>query len=176
LKTGLTYQRKNWLLLPGFLLAIFFCYQYGFKRTLELRSKINDLKAQQANSVGIESREMALKTELGDLNKMLSLSQSKRDEVQRNFLQLTQEIADSLHIRISEVKPLHTKERDKLVIVNSCIVLEGNYSGILKALQSLENQSDEARVVSCDFRSQKDLKSGIKKLYSTIYAQSILYK
>jgi hypothetical protein len=148
---GLTYQKKLKLLAPVAIVAIFFVYFLGIKKTLAIRSDINEKKEKLALAKDLNGKVSLIRTKLKHI-----------DELVGNDMDSSKKVIDVI-----------LEDITNYCNTQGCIItVEGHYKQLLNLVYLLEQKKKNGgRLSSCKFYSRKNNATKKLSLEATLYIQ-----
>jgi hypothetical protein len=168
---GLTWKRKNQLLLIGAVLLLWVVYNFALSRTLETRAACIVLQ-QRIDSAGTAPDQLAaLKREFANFQTETGVEDTS-DELHEYLLGIvtTYCAANNLVLR-NFTQPIHLRQQE-WKIDDHPLTIQGSFIGLLKLLHHLE-QEPRSSVISSEFRSRRDPKTQELSLSLVLYIQTI---
>jgi hypothetical protein len=173
---GLTYEKKNLLLLGGSVLLAFLIYSFAIKKTWLVYKNYSEAKSKiefasnapiMADQLAKELTAMDLK--IGNQNKNGTNTEGAILETLTNYCQENKTV-------LREFPETSRAEQGNLIIETNKFVIEGNFSQLLNLVYLLEQTAKLGKVTSAHYQLKKDLKSKEMVLTVTIYIQNIKKK
>lgn len=165
-------NKKNKILIFGFLFGIFLCYQLAIKKTMiyynDYKSKyllISDSGLKQESLKDLNKKELELDT-LISMNNL-----SNRDSFQNDLLKQLSFYAISNDLRIIDFKEPHVINSSGLITTNYFFTLEGSFNGSVKLLNNIENNFNLGIIKHISFLKKKDFKTDTDKLFVEVILQ-----
>jgi dGTP triphosphohydrolase len=170
IKDGKYQNRLIWVVF-GSIIVLLFAWNIAFKKTIVAYSDVRELH-NNINSLEQDAQQKAqLQGEINQLNSILGISEEKMktEEVFEELVTLCKEIEN---IRIINYPDTHQIEANGYRVTTIFAVFEGSYSDLLMLVYKLERNRKTGRLVSVDFKKNKDLKKGNEFLSLTILLQN----
>jgi len=168
----LTYRKKIYLLLTGFVVFLFIAYSLSIKSTFELASQCSVYEEQLEFVKDAPLKIAALQKEI-DIKEQILGRSNAGDEFQENLLKQITGFCQKNQLILREYPQVHNYIQQEYNIETNEIVIEGQFIKLLKLLYALEQEYKLGKVVSAKFMSKKDFKTNQMKLTLTIYVQNI---
>lgn len=89
------------------------------------------------------------------------------------FLRLISETADANRVAVERYTPYLTENGDGIEIMTGEITVSGDYISLVRVIDHIEWKIGACKLVSADFRSAKDRRSGRIKLTATLLVQQM---
>ena len=167
----LTYRRKTYLLLSGFVLFLLLGYRFSFADTFRLASSIQDkeTKIKWLREKEKELPSLQKKVREFDLACVGNDSLSVRDQLTAHISAFAEE-HDCL---VTEIPTNSEYRRENLRVKTNTFTLKGNFADLSTLLYKLETDYRYlSKVVSARYYTVHDHQSRRKYLYLTIITQS----
>lgn len=166
-------DKKNKLLIGGFVLALFVCYQLAIKKTLALRSQhLNESEQrEQARDIPAKLADLRKKELQLDLQfKALNLGSTN---VQNELLRFLNEQGTLYSVKIMDFNAPHMVRDENTVIRTYRFMLEGGFTNILKVAHGLETQANFGGITHMAFDKQLDPRQRKSYLQATLHVQQM---
>ncbi len=171
MKFYMTYKKKCFLILSGFLFFLLVAYQITFSETLRNRSeiieketKIKWLKDKEKDIPFIKS-----KIELVEKTQSVRDSTSVRDKLTA----FISDFSEYNNCTVTEIPVSSLYKSGNISIESNSFTIQGNFLSLLKLHKEIEEEFKfTAKVMSSRFFSVKENQTKRKNLYLTIITQS----
>jgi Tfp pilus assembly protein PilO len=170
IKTGKYQNKLLWVVLSS-IIVLLLAWNGAFKKTIVAYSDVRELK-NSINSLEQNSiQKQQLQSEISQLNSVLGIGEDKM-KTEANFEELVNLCETIEDIRIINFPDIHQVEINGYKVTTTFAVFEGSYSGLLALVYKLERNKKTGRLVSVDFKKNKDIKKGNEFLSLTILIQN----
>jgi hypothetical protein len=165
-----TYQQKLKILPFVFLISVILVYWIAIRGTVQLKNSCDELKIQMISSEDAPVQLASLTARLDKLNRMTGNGENNDvTDPLLNFIS-THSVSSA---KLINYLPLHSYSKQIYLIETRIAVFEGDYSGLLTFLFTLEKSYASGKIVSVKFETETNLKTEKKRLLMTLYIQSI---
>ncbi|MCK0160143.1 hypothetical protein [Allomuricauda sp. F6463D] len=166
-------DKRNKLLIGGFVLALVVCYQLGIKKTLFLRAQyLGDMENRE------EARDIPRK--LADLQKQEMYLDAQFEQlnlgstnVQNELLRFLNEQGGQHSVKIIDFKAPHLVTEGATATRTYRFVLEGSFTDILTVAHSLETRASFGGITHMAFEKQHDPRQRKSYLQVSVHLQQI---
>tara|TARA_B100000949_G_scaffold229706_1_gene239032 strand:- start:1087 stop:1599 length:513 start_codon:yes stop_codon:yes gene_type:complete len=166
-------DKRNKLLIGGFVLGLLVCYQLAIKKTLALRSRYlkETEQREQAKDIpeklaDLRKKEIQLDTRFGQLN-------LGSTNVQNELLHFLNEQGSQHSVKIMDFKAPHVVSEDNTTTRTYRFVLEGQFTNILKVAHGLETKANFGGITHMAFEKQRDPRQRKSYLQATLHVQQM---
>lgn len=166
-------DKRNKLLIGGFVLALVICYQLAIKKTLalhtqyvhdsEIREQTKDLPQKLAN---LKKQELQLDTQFAGLN-------LESTNMQHELLRFLNEQGSEHSVKVIDFNSPHVIHEGETTTSTYQFILEGGFSNILKVAHALETKANFGGISHMAFEKEKDLRHGRTYLRATLHLRQI---
>jgi len=167
----LTYKQKNYGLLAVFILLAMVSYKRSFILSINLKQEINQQDMQKQEIKHSTKKLDLLKVEIDLINKNLGRTDETTDKVQQELLKEISNFPKSYKLTVENINPTHLFATVDYRILTSEVLLEGNFKGLVKAINQLEREFEYARIINTDIFKTKDYGDKKSKVYAKILFQ-----
>lgn len=172
---NLSYNKKCYLVLIGFVLFLFMGYQFSFSDTFKLKTELKDKRDKLIWLKDKEKELPFLKLKMAEFEKTYTKTDSI--SVRDKLTAYISEFAEENSCLVTEIPNNSLFINEELNVQTNTFTLKGNFRELLTLLYKLEtNQKYLAKIMSVNFYSIKDLQTKKVELYLTIVAQSFEQK
>ena len=168
----MTSKTKNILVISGFILALFFSYQFAIKNTLNERSRYNQFKKEEMLFENIPKQLLTLNKKKEYYNSLLAKYQIGETSLQNSLLKSVNKNAQELNLKVIDFNEPHIATKNDLQINTYNITLEGSYNNIAQLIYRLEQKARFGELVNVHFIKQKNYRTRKEYLQATIMLQS----
>jgi hypothetical protein len=170
---GLTYKKKNKILLAGICFTALFIYSFTFKKTFIL---INNVKATEAKieiAKDAPSKSQQLKRKLDLINNKISVYNNTSTNNQQSLLELVTEYCKNNGTILLEFPMVIEEVNAGFIIETNRFVVQGDFNSLLSLVYILEQKNIVGKIAAVNYQVKKDTKTKETILTSTIYLQNI---
>ncbi len=167
----ITYKQKNYGLLAIFLLLAIVSYKRSFVLSI---STAREIKQQEIQKTGIHKsteRLSVLTSEINRMNSSLGKTDQTSDKVRQELLKEISRLQQHLSIRIEFISNPHLFTSVDYKILTHEVLLEGNYRGLIKGINNLENRFIYARIINAKIFKTKAHGETKSKVYAKLLFQ-----
>lgn len=162
-------NKKNKLLLLGFILSLHICYSFAFSNTL---SYYKEYKAKIDSLINLDNTTTDL-PQLQSKEKQLDLLLTKNklsgnDFFQNELLKSINSNAIKYQLKIIDFKEPHSFTENNQIIVSYPFTLKGSYNGTMALLNSMENNRTFGIIKHLNFIKKKNYKTNVDELLTEI--------
>jgi dGTP triphosphohydrolase len=167
---GGKYQNRLLLVVLGSIIVSILAWNGAFKKTIvvyrNVRELENNLNSLEQNS----QKKQQLQNEISQLNSVLGIGEDKM-KTEAVFEELVKLCKAIENIRIINFPDIHQIEINGYRVTTIFAAFEGNYTDLLMLVYQLEQNKKTGRLVSIDFKKNKEFKKGKEFLSLTILLQ-----
>jgi hypothetical protein len=168
----MTNKTKNWLLILGFILALYICYQLAFSKTFEMRKSYKSLSNEEVLFKNTPKQLSLLKQKEKYYDSLLTRYQLGGSSIQNNLLKTLNSEAEKLNLKVINFSEPHTYKENDLTIKIYQFSLEGNYNNIIQSIHTLEQQTKFGEIINLHFEKKKNFRTGQNYLQAHILLKS----
>src|SRR5690606_32655935 len=151
-------KTKNSILLVGFLITLFICYQ--------------GLKKESVLFDNIPKQQYLLNKQNQQLDSLLGEYQIGGTSLQNNLLKSLNSNSDTLGLKLIAFHKAHIFEREKLKVNSHAFTMEGSFEKLLHLLYNLEQRTIFGEVVHVRFEKKRDLRTRKERLEVELIVQN----
>jgi hypothetical protein len=166
-------DKRNKLLIGGFVLALVVCYQLAIKKTLALRTQyVHDSKIREQTKdlpqklANFKKQEQQLDTQFAGLN-------LKSTNMQHELLRFLNEQGSEQSVKVIDFNSPHVIKEGETTTSTYQFILEGGFSNILKVAHALETKANFGGISHMAFEKEKNLRNGKSFLQASIFIQQM---
>jgi hypothetical protein len=166
-------NKKNKILVLGFLLALYICYSFAISNTItaykEYHSK-NELIIDNNDSPKL-AHQLRLKEKQLDL----VLSQyniTATESFQNDLLKQLNTYSENYHLKIIDFKEPHIITEKGFITTSYIFSLEGSFNGCISLINKIENNPILGSIKHLNFTKQRDYKTNIDYLVVEVIIQN----
>ena len=165
-------QYKFYLIIGGFLIALFICHKLAFSSTFELRRSCRDLngKLEEVDRLPVQLAE--LNKNLAVLDKQYFENKTDLSDNHEYILDRISESALRNNVSVHDYPPKHNVRTANLNVETHIVVLEGRFIHLVKTLYDIEVKEKLGRMVSVKFFSETERRSKRTSLYVQVFIQN----
>lgn len=165
-------DRKNKLLLLGFLICLIICYVFAVSITITYYKEYCSKKELLMD----DNRNPKLVQQLQQKEKQLDLLLSKYDitaseSFQNDLLKQLNSYSDIYHLKITDFKEPHILSEKEFVTTNYIFSLEGSFNGCLALISEIENSPTLGSIKHLNFTKKRNYKSNVDQLFVEVILQ-----
>lgn len=116
---------------------------------------------------------IVVQQQLNSIEKIISADETLVGKLQESILEHLHALSAENRIKITEVPSPISYPQAGYDIITTQTELEGDYLGLVKLIQAMEQQFERAKIASVRFYTRKNRLNNQKKLYAKIYFQNI---
>jgi hypothetical protein len=165
-------NRKNKLLLLGFLISLYFCYSFAISNTIayykEYHSK-NELITDNNNSPKLTYQLLQKEKQLDLVLSRYNINAS--ESFQNDLLKQLNTYSDSYHLKIIDFKEPHFMSEKGFMVTSYIFSLEGSFNGCLALLNKIENNPSLGSIKHLNFSKKRNYKTNTDQLFVEIILQ-----
>lgn len=168
----MTDKTKNMLLLLGFILALYICYQLAFAKTFEMRKAYKSLSNEELLFKNTPKQLSLLKQKERYYDSLLTRYQLSGSSIQNNLLKTLNSEAEKLNLKVINFLEPHTYKENDLTVKVYQFSLDGNYNDIIQCIHTLEQRTKFGEIINLHFEKKKNFKTGQNYLQAHILLKS----
>jgi hypothetical protein len=169
----LTYQRKLYLLLGGFVLFFLIAYRLSIKPTLDLKDNCQTAEEQLILAEGSSQKIQYLKKRLLELDQTIGTNISEGIDFQDLLLEEVSAYCKKHQLVFRDMQQTYKYQKGNYQIETNIFAVEGSFKPLLKLIYNLETNYNTGQIISIHFESKKDLKTKKRRLFVHVYYQNI---
>ncbi len=167
----LTYKQKNYGLLLIFILLAMVSYKRSFILSINLNKEINQQELQKLDIQHSGKKKELLTLEIQQINKNLGKTDESSDKVQQELLREISDFPASYGLTIESINQTHLYTSVDYKILTNEVLIEGNFKGLVRAINHLERKFEYARIINTDIYKTKDHGDKKSKVYAKVLFQ-----
>lgn len=168
---GLTWKRKNQLLLAGGVLLLWIVYSYAITNTLEARSSCQTLQLRIDSAATAPEQLAQLEQQLAGFSS-LTMTTDSTAAIHEHLLGVVTNYCQQHNLVLRDFSSPVILQQQEWRIENHPITVEGTFVDLLQLVNHLE-QEPKGHVISTEYRSRRDNKTQELSLSLLIYLQTI---
>lgn len=165
------YQNRLLLVVLGSIIILLLAWNGAFKKTIVAYSNVRELKNNLNSMEQNSQKKQQLQIEISQLNSVLGIGEDKM-KTEAVFEELVKLCKAIENIRIINFPDIHQMEINGYRVTTIFAVFEGSYADLLMLVYQLERNKKTGRLVSIDFKKNKDIKKAKEFLGLTILLQN----
>lgn len=166
-------DKRNKLLIGGFVLVLFVCYQLAIKKTLALRSQYLRETEQQEQVLDIPVKLADLRNKELQLDAQFEALNLGSNNVQNELLHFLNEQGGQHSVKVMDFKAPHVISEENTTTRTYQFVLEGHFTNILKVAHGLETKANFGGITHMAFEKQWDLRQKKSYLQASLHLKQI---
>lgn len=165
-------NRRNKLLLLGFLLALYICYSFAISNTIFYYKEYNSKKSMITDNSSSPKLIYKLQQKEKQLNQILSRYKINTSEFfQNDLLKQLNTYSDAYHLKIIDFKEPHVIMEKEIITTSYIFSLEGSYNGCLALLNKIENNPNLGSIKHLNFTKKRNYKTNTDQLFVEVILQ-----
>lgn len=165
-------NRKNKMLIFGFLIALYICYAFAISNTISFYREYHSKNELIANNNDSPKLAHQLRQKEKQLDVALSLyTISNTESFQNELLKQLNSNSNSYHLKIIDFKEPHIVTEKGLTNVSYIFSLEGSFNGCLSLLNKIENTPSFGSIKHLNFSKKRDYKTNTDHLFMEVIIQ-----
>ncbi|MBS9461427.1 hypothetical protein KIM67_03325 [Flagellimonas sp. 389] len=166
-------KNKVVLLFPLLLVTLLLCYKLAISNTLALKKEYRSLKAEEQLFNDIPQQLMFLSKKEKYLDSLLQKLNLNNTSLENNLLRVVNSEAAKNNLKVMDFNPPHKVITDNNSVTTYEFVLRGGFTGILKTIYTIENQSTFGEVIHLNFSKDKNYRTNKNHLEVKVLMQHI---
>lgn len=166
-------DKRNKVLVGGFVLVLFVCYQLAIKKTLALRSQYLRKTEQHKQIRGILGKLTDLRNKELQLDSQFEALNLSSTNVQNELLRFLNEQGGQHAVKIIDFKAPHVVREGNTTTRTYRFVLEGRFTDILKVAHGLEIKGNFGGITHMALEKQRDLRQKRNYLQASLHVQQM---
>lgn len=165
-------NRKNKLLLFGFLVALCICYSFAISNTIKYYKEYHSKNEMITDNTSSPKLAHQLRQKEKQLDQMLShYNITASESFQNDLLKQLNTYSDSYQLKIIDFKEPHITTEKGFVTTSYIFSLEGSFNGCLALLNKIENNPTLGSIKHLNFMKKKNFKTNIDLLSVEVILQ-----
>lgn len=169
---GLTYRKKNKLLLVAGALLLLLTYALSIRRTIAIYREAAALQVQFDLSSETPAKIVQLEKQLSEVDHVLT-SESRAGNVRQVLLGVVTGYCSSENVILREFPGAVYQEKKDFAIETNVFTIEGSFAKLLRLVYLLEHEQKIGKASSVKFFIKKDIRTGATALVATVYLKNI---
>jgi hypothetical protein len=168
----MTLNRKNKLLLFGFLVALYICYSFAISNTINYYKEYHSKNTMITDNTSSPKLGQQLSQKEKQLDLLLSrYSIIASESFQNDLLKQLNTYSDSYHLKIIDFKEPHSISEKGFVTASYIFSLEGSFNGCLAVLNKVENNPTLGSIKHLNFTKKRNYKTNMDQLFVEVILQ-----
>lgn len=165
-------NRKNKLLLLGFLLALYICYSFAISNTIGYYNEYQLKSEKIAENNNAPKLAYQLQQKEKQLDVLLSrYSIHASESFQSDLLKQLTAYTDSYNLKIIDFKEPHIVAERDFATTSYIFSLEGSFNGCLALLNKMENNPSLGSIKHLNFAKKRNYKTNVDQLFVEVIMQ-----
>ena len=164
-------NRKNKLLLFGFLVVLYLSYSLAISKTIFYYNQYQSQKEQINNIENSPKMLLLLKIKEKQVDKWLLLNNSSSNSFQNDFLKELTTYSENHNLKIIDFVEPHKFSDKELTVSSYSFALEGSFNAILKLVNFIENKGNLGTIKHINSIKNTNFKTNQDYLTTTIIIQ-----
>ncbi len=167
----LTYKQKNYGLLLLFILMAMVSYKRSFVLSINLNKEIDQQELQKLEVKQSSKKIDLLRMEIEQINQNLGKTDETSERVQQELLKAISHFPKSYGLTVEAINTTHIYSSVDYKILTNEVLFEGNFKGITRAINRLEQEFEYARIINTDIFKTKNHGEKASKIYAKVLFQ-----
>lgn len=169
----MTLNRKNKLLLFGFLVALYICYSFAISNTISYYKEYHSKNEMITDKTSLPKLAHQLRQKEKQLDQMLShYNITTSESFQNDLLKQLNTYSDSYHLKIIDFKEPHSISEKGILTASYIFSLEGSFNGCLALLNKVENNPSLGSIKHLNFTKKRNYKTNVDQLFVEVILQN----
>lgn len=165
-------NRKNKLLVIGFLVVLYICYSFAISNTLNYYNEYKNKQQEIAEDSDTPKLVAQLVQKEKQLDQVLSNYDVKISEsFQNDLLKQLTTYSDTFHLKIVDFKEPHIISQKGFITTSYTFSLEGSFNGCLALLNKVENHPMLGNIKHLNFIKKRNYKTNADELFVEVIMQ-----
>lgn len=165
-------DKKNKLLLVGFLLVLYLCYSFAISNTINYYKEYKTKQDQIAADSDMPGLVAKLSHKEKQLDQVLSTYDINISEsFQNDLLKQLTSYSDSFKLKIVDFQEPHSVTEKGYTVTSYIFSLEGSFNGCLAVLNKVENNPSLGVIRHLNFVKKKNYKTNTDELFVEVIMQ-----
>lgn len=170
---GLTYRKKNQLLIVVSLMMAYLIYVFAIKKTIGAYNEYTLAEKQMELLVNAPIMSAQLEKKLFNINSKIGHQNTIDQNAEQALLELITNYCQENHVVLRAFPETTVARQRDLFVETNMFIIEGGFSSLLNLVYELEQKSKLGKIVSVRYQLKKDLRTKDMSLIATIYLQNI---
>ncbi|WP_299363521.1 hypothetical protein [Winogradskyella sp.] len=168
----MTKKQKNILLIIGFIISLYTCYQLAIGKTLEQKSQYNTLSKEVLLSKNAPKQLSMLRQKEVYYDSLLTKYQLDGSSIQNNLLKVINSYAENNNLKVVSFLEPHSITKNDLTVKTYDFTLQGQYNAINQLIYQLEQNTKFGEIVNLHFEKKKNFRTGKSYLQARVLLKS----
>lgn len=168
----MTLNKKNKLLLVGFVIVLYICYSFAISNTVnyykEYQTKQQEIAA-DSNMPKLVGQLIQKEKQLEQILSQYDVDVS--DSFQNDLLKQLTSYSDSYKLKIVDFQEPHTISQKGFTTTSYIFSLEGSFNGCLAVLNKVENNPALGNIKHLNFIKKRNYKTNTDQLFVEVIMQ-----
>lgn len=171
--SSLSYRQKNIVLIIGFVIFLLIAYSVSISETIHLMNKKVEIENKLRKVSSAPSKIIEIQKELLSLDANLGSIDKAKDFQHILLEKATSYCQNHREINLDQFPKPYINQQKGYQLETYLCILEGSFKDALGFIYNIEQKWKIGKSVSSEFKVETNYRTGAKKLYTTIYIQSI---
>lgn len=168
----MTKKQKNIILVIGFLLSVYICYQLAISKTLDQKAQHDRLSKEVMLSKNAPKQLLLLNKKAVYYDSILSKHHLAGTSIQNNLLKFINSNAEAHNLKVVSFLEPHVINQNELVIKTYDFTVEGDYNNINQLIYQLEQRTKYGEIINLHFEKKKNFRTGKSYLQARVLLKS----
>lgn len=165
-------NRKNKLLLLGFLVALYICYSFAISNTITYYKEYHSKSEMITDNNNTPKLAHQLRLKEKQLDVVLSrYNITASESFQNDLLKQLTAYGDTYHLKIIDFKEPHIVTEKGFTATSYIFSLEGSFNGCLALLNKMENNPTLGSIKHLTFTKKRNYKTNVDQLFVEVIMQ-----
>lgn len=164
-------NKKNKMLVFGFIVSLYVCYNLALSKTLFYRSQYKSNLEIEEGNLNNPRLLAQLKNKETEIDKWLLANNSNLSNFQNELLKQISEFSETYRLKVVDFKEPHRFMENKSVIENYTFSVEGSFNNTLIMLNKMENKHNLGQVKHVSTQKKMNYKTNEDYLITTVVIQ-----
>lgn len=166
-------DNRNKLLFLGIVALLFASYYLAINKTLLLRKETHRLRTEVEQFKDIPNKLDILSQKDIHYDSILGKMDLVDTSIQNNLLRTINQEASKNNIKVMDFNQPHRYQMGENSLHTYSFNLNGNYTDILKVVNTIEQKGNFGEIVHLDFQKKKNYKTNKYSLGATVFVQQV---
>lgn len=166
-------NKKNKLLVLGFVLILYICYSFAISNTIMYYKEYKNKEQQISNDSNMPNIVAQLIMKEKQLDQVLSRYEiNVSDSFQNDLLKQLSSYSANYHLKITDFQEPHIITQKGFTTTSYIFTLEGSFNGCLALINQIENNPKLGAVGHLNFIKKKNHKTNTDQLFVEVILQT----
>lgn len=171
----MTTKVKNIVLIFGFLITLWVCYNFAISKTISLKKEHSALKKKKLALSKLPEKTLLLNKKNTYYDSILSKYNLKNtSSIQGSLLKTITSFAKQNNIKVINFEKPHSFTKNDLIIYTYNIKIEGNYNNLIQLIHKLESDAKFGEIINVQFIKKKNYRKGTFYLQAELLIQNFV--